>query len=57
MLPRLSVTRRSGCTRKLRLRNGVVGVEDEKDARELSGCKTCWLLIALYISCNNHRYS
>lgn len=53
MLPLLNAIRRSGCPRVLRLRNNVpCGEREEVDSRPKvpSGCNTCWLLMAVYIS-------
>ena len=55
MLPRLSVVRRSGCVRKLRLRDTCPFAGEDVDARAKlpSGCRTCWFLMAVYMSCIN----
>lgn len=55
ILPRFSVVSRSGCARKLRFRIIPLppGLSDDTDdlvKLELSGCRICWCLIAVYIS-------
>ena len=56
MLPRFKVVRRSGCpVLKLRflMSPAPPGLREDIEERpsEDKGCKICWLLMALYISC------